>query len=68
MKTQLFSHYVATGVWLLLKISFKSQSKDIFAQINDILKGKFTQKESWSEMKKPTKTRRTPLTVCKYLV
>ena len=32
------------------------------------LKGKFTQKESWSEMKKPTKTRRMPLTVCKYLV
>ena len=32
------------------------------------LKGKFNQKESWSEMKEPTKTRRTPLTVCKYLV
>ena len=32
------------------------------------LKGKFTQKESWSEMKEPTKTRRTPLTVRKYLV
>ena len=32
------------------------------------LKGKFTQKESWSEMNEPTKTRRTPLTVCKYLV
>ena len=29
------------------------------------LKGKFTQKPSSSEMKKPTKT--TPLTVCKYL-
>ena len=32
------------------------------------LKGKFTQKESWSEMKKPTKPRRTTLTVCKHLV
>ena len=31
------------------------------------VKGKFTQKASWSEMKEPTKTRRTPLTVCKYL-
>ena len=30
-------HYVATGVWLLLNIWFKSQSKDIFVQINGIL-------------------------------
>ena len=37
MKTQLFSHYVATGVWLLLKIQFKSQSKNIFVRINGIL-------------------------------
>ena len=37
MKTQLFSHYVAPSVWLLLKIYFKSQSKDIFVRINGIL-------------------------------
>ena len=34
MKSDLFSHYVATGVWLLLNIWLKSQSKDIFVQIN----------------------------------
>ena len=34
----------------------------------EFVQGKFTQKESWSEMKEPTKTRQTPLTVCKYLV
>ena len=31
------------------------------------LKGKLAQKPSWPEMKEPTKTRRTPLTICKYL-
>ena len=35
---------------------------------HNISKGKVTQKGSWSEMKELTKTRRTPLTVCKYLV
>ena len=33
-----------------------------------LLKGKFTQKERWSEMNEVTKTRWMPLTVCKYLV
>ena len=42
--------------------------KLVYEALIRILKGKFTQKESWSEMKEPTKTRRTPLTVCKYLV
>ena len=32
-----FSHYVATGVTLLLEILFKFQSKDIFVRINGIL-------------------------------
>ena len=37
-------------------------------QFNGFIKGKVNQKESWSEMKEPTKTRRTLLTICKYLV
>ena len=52
----------------LLVAVFLDREYAIISKATRQLKGKFTQKESWSEMKELMKTRRTPLTVCKYLI
>ena len=60
-----------TNHWVVLRqaeYSGKWDKNKTKSRVFDFdFKGKVHPKTSWTEMKEPTKTRRTPLTVCKYL-